>query len=637
MRPISPLWVGGTYTRGLIAAALLLVGLCPLGLTQEIKGDLEGTSSQVPTPEWAQDLVIYEIAPKTFTSPSGVESGTFASLQGRLPYLKRLGITAIWLSGYAHSDPHHFFNIWMGYATIEPDKLDPTLGTPEEFQALIDGAHSLGIRVIVDVTTHGVMPDSPLVTRHPQWFRGGTWGMTDYDWSGGHTDLDNWWVETWTNYVTRYGVDGFRLDVDIYRPDLWARIRQNAAAAGHPVVIFEEVNSAIPGVTDFSEDENVVSAPTTMAAAQELLRSDVAGFYDRRFGKSGTYDVQIQYFDGTKTRGDSGGNGQLHVHLDGLSSDKASRRIGDRTRGDGLPDVQLTVDSVSRSPIANIEVRDDRGERWSLGAVNGEPPAPVEGDPQALTEPPDVGLPDNASLWSNRFLQKEGTPPTLRLYVPTLSYGSSVLLSEHGYSAYQAKGSRADFGYSFLFTPMIPIFMAGEEFDAGLHDIPWESPSLLGGSHPGQGSPIYGSMLDWSEVTQKTHREMLYDVQTMLAIRAQEHSILLPVVKGNIKPRLMAVPYASDIDVPVPYMRWDESAAIIVLANRNTHKDAHLSLQIPLTMFERRSHNYEVTDLWNRGRPHIYSARDLSHFICKVRRDKAAHGGLAIYKVEVRD
>ena len=45
--------------------------------------------------------------------------------------------------------------------------------------------------------------------------------MVDYDWKGGHTDLDDWWVKTWTNYVTQYGVDGFRLDVDIYRPDLW--------------------------------------------------------------------------------------------------------------------------------------------------------------------------------------------------------------------------------------------------------------------------------------------------------------------------------------------------------------------------------------------------------------------------------
>lgn len=44
--------------------------------------------------------------------------------------------------------------------------------------------------------------------------------MTDFDWQGGHADLDEWWVVTFTDYVVNDGVDGYRLDVDIYRPDL---------------------------------------------------------------------------------------------------------------------------------------------------------------------------------------------------------------------------------------------------------------------------------------------------------------------------------------------------------------------------------------------------------------------------------
>jgi len=42
----------------------------------------------------------------------------------------------------------------------------------------------------------------------------------------GHADLDDWWVRVWSDYVTHYDVDGFRLDVDIYRPDLWSRVRR---------------------------------------------------------------------------------------------------------------------------------------------------------------------------------------------------------------------------------------------------------------------------------------------------------------------------------------------------------------------------------------------------------------------------
>src|ERR1019366_3091346 len=92
---------------------------------------------QPTSPAWAPDLIIYEIATKGFTSPRGPETGTFNSLKAKLPYLQELGITGIWLTGHSLADSHHFYNIWTQYANIEPDKIDPSLGTPEEFKALI--------------------------------------------------------------------------------------------------------------------------------------------------------------------------------------------------------------------------------------------------------------------------------------------------------------------------------------------------------------------------------------------------------------------------------------------------------------------------------------------------------------------
>ena len=184
-------------------------------------------------------------------------------------------MTGIWLTGYSLCDPHHFYNIWTQYAVIEPDKFDPTLGTAEQFKGLIDEAHRRGIKVFLDVITHGLMEGSPVIQQHPSWFRGGSWGMTDFDWNGGHTDLDDWWVRIYSDFVTTYGVDGYRLDVNIYRPDLWERIRQNAAAAGHPIVIWEEMNAVIPGVTDFSQRENVISATNT-GVLNDVLVNDPA-------------------------------------------------------------------------------------------------------------------------------------------------------------------------------------------------------------------------------------------------------------------------------------------------------------------------------------------------------------------------
>ena len=135
-------------------------------------------------PEWINDLIIYEISTKNFTSPNGAGSGTFQSAQEKVPYLADLGITGVWLSGHNWADDKHFYNIWTQYATIRPDSIDPSLGTRDELKALIDEFHKHDIKVFLDIITHGVMEYSPLIEEHPEWFEGGSWGMVDYDWSG---------------------------------------------------------------------------------------------------------------------------------------------------------------------------------------------------------------------------------------------------------------------------------------------------------------------------------------------------------------------------------------------------------------------------------------------------------------------
>jgi len=584
---------------------------------------------QPASPGWTKDLIIYEIATKGFTSPQGPETGTFDSLKARLPYLQELGITGIWLAGYALCDPRHFYNIWTQYAVIEPDKIDPSLGTEEQFKALIAEAHRRGIKVFLDVITHGLMKNSPVIKEHPNWFQGGSWGMTDFDWGGGHTDLDDWWVKIWTDYVTKYGVDGFRLDVAIYRPDLWERIRQNAAAAGHPIAIFEENDSVIPGVTDFTQRENGFSSEggPPGPGPKEVFAQDVPGFFDRKFGKAGHYQVEIQYADdGSRVKGSTEGQGDLRVHLDGLTSDKITRRmlVGFVAMPDGIPDVQLTVENVQARPIQNIVVSDDMGGRWERElhspftrhlAVGGIEP-----------------------LLFGSLIGK----PSLQIYVATLAHGwPSVQLSCHdnGWGAldknpYVAQGSRALFGYSCLFTPMIPIFFSGEEFDAVFRPLPGLSPHLYGGKDPGKGHWLYGSMLDWNQLRQPEHRAMFEDVKTMIAVRKREADVLALTLEQE-RPNLMAVPCEHDIAAPVPYIRWKDRRAVLVAANRNTSQDAQLKLRIPLEAIGLAGHpSYRVTNLWPGGETKTFNEKDLASFTCTVTRDRTRGGGLRVFRIE---
>ncbi len=199
-------------------------------------------TAPIPAPEWTKDLVIYEINPYAFTSPNGAGdgsgSGTFAGVKEKMAYLQELGITGIWLAGFSKST-NHFYNIKSVYACVRPDEFDPALGTAHDFSAMIEEAHRRGIKVFLDVITHGVVNGSPLVGEHPDWFKGGTWGMTDYNYE--KAEFQSWWIDLWMRYVTEYGVDGYRLDVPCYHHiPLWHSITKRCAAAGHPIVIFPE-------------------------------------------------------------------------------------------------------------------------------------------------------------------------------------------------------------------------------------------------------------------------------------------------------------------------------------------------------------------------------------------------------------
>jgi hypothetical protein len=583
--------------------------------------------TQPASPRWAKDLIIYEIATKGFTSPNGPESGTFNSLRDRLPYLENLGITGIWLTGYSVCDAHHFYNVWTQYAVIEPGQIDPSLGSEKEFKGLIEEAHRRGIRVFLDVITHGLMPNSSQIARNPHWFRGGSWGMVDFDWYGGHTDLDDWWVKTWTDYVLKYGVDGFRLDVFIYRPDLWERTRQNAAAAGHSIVIFEEGDSPIPGVTDFSQHENTLAADGGSPERRwnKVLLQDVPGFYGRRFGKTGKYQVEIQYRDGNRVKGETGGEGTLRVRFDGLGTDKTTRRkqVFFAPMPDGIPDVQLTIENPSSRAIENIFVSDDVGGRWELHRTSGRHLAMAE--TRAVSSGP------------------AASSPSLQVYVPTLAHGwPSVQLSCHdngwqGFprekNPYVAQGSRAMFGYSVLFTPMIPIFFSGEEFNASFRPIPWLSPYLYGGKDAGKGRWLYGAMIDWAELHDVDRHAMFKDVKAMIAIRRREADVL-SVMPDKKEPNLVAVPHESDSPVPVPYLRWNRKRAILVAANPSS-QDVRLKLSVPLSEIRFAGRlRYRVTGLWPRGETRTCTEDELASFTCTVKRDRSPGGGLSVFSIE---
>ncbi len=99
----------------------------------------------VADPDWWRGAVIYQIYPRSFQDTNGDGVGDLAGITERLDYVASLGVDAIWISPFFRSPMKDF-----GYDVSDYCAVDPIFGTLEDFDRLIEKAHGLGIRVMID-------------------------------------------------------------------------------------------------------------------------------------------------------------------------------------------------------------------------------------------------------------------------------------------------------------------------------------------------------------------------------------------------------------------------------------------------------------------------------------------------------
>ena len=107
-------------------------------------------------PLWYKDAIIYEVHVRSFCDSNADGIGDFRGLTGKLPYLRDLGVTAIWVLPFYPSPLRD-----DGYDIADYRGVHPDYGTLRDFQEFLHGAHALGMRVITELVLNHTSDQHP--------------------------------------------------------------------------------------------------------------------------------------------------------------------------------------------------------------------------------------------------------------------------------------------------------------------------------------------------------------------------------------------------------------------------------------------------------------------------------------------
>ena len=227
--------------------------------------------------EWMKDALFYQIFPERFRrgdfskddsyinqkwedlpNPSSFAGGDLKGIIEKLDYIKSLGVKALYLTPIFKSPTNHKYDI-MDYFEI-----DPQFGDKKDFKNLVEKAHELGIRIVLDAVFNHMSHKNPIFVDVREKGKNSKY----YDWffvEGAEVDIERINYETFAHvynmpklntsnknvreylikigkyWIEEFDIDGWRLDVsDEVSHDFWKRFRKEIKASKKDAVIIGE-------------------------------------------------------------------------------------------------------------------------------------------------------------------------------------------------------------------------------------------------------------------------------------------------------------------------------------------------------------------------------------------------------------
>ncbi|MEY3114873.1 MAG: hypothetical protein RL423_1079, partial [Bacteroidota bacterium] len=181
---------------------------------------------------WANTASIYEVNIRQYTA-----EGTFKAFEKHLPRIKEMGIDIIWLMPITPiSQVNKKGSLGSYYACSSYTKINPEFGSSNDFKDLVDAAHALGMKVIIDWVANHTGCHHEWMQANPSWFT--------QDAAGNFTERNGWddvvdlnfdntsmriaLIDAMEFWVNQFNIDGFRCDMAHLVPlDFWIEARTN--------------------------------------------------------------------------------------------------------------------------------------------------------------------------------------------------------------------------------------------------------------------------------------------------------------------------------------------------------------------------------------------------------------------------
>ena len=260
---------------------------CPQTLREE---------ERFSVPAWAANKVVYQIFPSRFAShkpvsdriwyksPIGPKDNLGGSLQGitqRLGHIRDLGVDVLYLTPIFYSHSTH------KYDTIDYYRIDPSFGTEEDLIELVEKAHNLGLRVILDGVFNHTSPDffafadlckKGASSPYKDWYYVDKFpvrrlpGLHNYKcfgyfWGMPKVNLQcpaaaDYFTNVALHWLRRTGADGWRLDVaDEISHHFWRNFRKAVKSEFPEALIVGEIWHHAPDFLQGDQWDSVMNYP----------------------------------------------------------------------------------------------------------------------------------------------------------------------------------------------------------------------------------------------------------------------------------------------------------------------------------------------------------------------------------------